>query len=84
MSGVVVKPMGWRTFCSNSGNCEAETPIGQYVIQFEGLGFEAIWMLYLPYKDTSTGKGYETLEQAKAAAHTDYETKILSALEIAV
>lgn len=77
----VVKPLEWRTFCSRSGNCEAKTALGEYVLQFEGLGFDASWMLYLPHNDYSTGVCYDTLDAAKSAAFADYSARIMSAIE---
>lgn len=77
----VVKPLEWRTFCSRSGNCEAKTALGEYVLQFEGLGFDASWKLYLPHNDYSTGVCYHTLEAAKSAAFADYSARIMSAIE---
>ena len=78
-AAVKVKPLKWRVFCSRSGNCEAKTALGEYVLQFEGSGFDASWKLYLPHKDFSTGVAYHALEAAKAAAQANYEACILSA-----
>lgn len=80
-AGVKPKALEWRTFCSRSGNCEAKTALGEYVLQFEGLGFDASWKLYLPHEDYSTGVCYNTLEAAKSAAFADYSARIMSVIE---
>jgi hypothetical protein len=71
-----VKALAWRVFCGNSGNSEAVTPFGRYVIQIEDAG----WALY-PFNEGPMDWGYSTREAAKAAAQADYERRILSALE---
>ncbi len=73
---VAVKALEWRTFCSRSGNCAAQSPLGEYVIQNE----DDLWMVYLPYQDKRWGKGHDTLDGARAAAQADYEARIRSAL----
>ena len=71
-----IKALEWRTFCSRSGNCAAQSPVGEYVIQNE----DDLWLVYLPYQDQRWGKGHSTIEEAKAAAQVDYEARICSAL----
>lgn len=73
---VAVKPLEWMVFCSNSGNCSANTALGEYVIQSE----DELWIVYRPHEDAQHGKGHDTLEAAKAAAQADYERRVLSAL----
>lgn len=73
---LAVKALEWQTFCSRSGNCAAHSPVGEYVIQNE----DDLWLVYLPYQDKRWGKGHSTVEEAKAAAQSDYESRILSAI----
>lgn len=72
---VAVKALEWRVFCSRSGNSEAKTQFGEYVIQSERDG----WMLYL-LNEQDSSSAYSTIDFAKAAAQSDYETRIRSAL----
>lgn len=76
MTGAVqVKPLEWRIFCSNSGNSEAKSPMGEYIIQSETDG----WVMYLPHEQDD-GTSFPTIEAAKAAAQADFEKRIRSAL----
>lgn len=75
MSEIEVKALEWRVFCSRSGNCEAKTQFGEYVIQSETDG----WCLYLLNQDDAHA-AYSTLEYAQAAAQSDYDARIRSAL----
>lgn len=75
-----IMALEWHTFCSRSGNCAAQSPVGEYVIQNE----DDLWLVYLPYQDKRWGKGHSTIEEAKAAAQADYETRIRSALSAQV
>lgn len=72
---VEVKALEWRVLCSRSGNSEAKTPFGEYVIQSERDG----WMLYL-LNEQDAHMAYSTIDFAKAAAQADYEQRIRSAL----
>ncbi|GMB80493.1 hypothetical protein NN6n1_12750 [Shinella zoogloeoides] len=69
------KALEWRVFCSRSGNSEAKTPFGEYVIQSERDG----WMLYL-LNEQDACVAHSTIDLAKAAAQADYEQRIRSAL----
>lgn len=70
---VAVKGLEWITFCSASGNCDAKTPFGKYVIQSEADG----WCLF---NEDDASSVHSTLDAAKAAAQADYEARIRSAL----
>lgn len=79
IGAVKVKPLEWRIFCSASGNCDAETPFGQYVIQSEPEGETPRWCMYLP-NENDAHTAHPTLKAAKAAAQADYEARIRSAI----
>ncbi|MEY9198727.1 hypothetical protein ABIA16_003843 [Sinorhizobium fredii] len=78
MSGAVVKALEWRVFCARSGNCEAKAPYGEYVIQSETDG----WCLYLPWQQSEVDSVHSTLDYAKAAAQSDFDARIRSALVV--
>lgn len=73
---VKVKPLAWRVFCGNSGSVEAEAFGDQYVIQNES----EIWCLYRPYQDTPASH-HGALHDAKAAAQSDFESRIRLAID---
>jgi len=73
---VEIKPLDWRVFCGTSGNSDAQSPLGEYVVQNE----DGIWKLYLPGQEDPTGSGYFTRDEAEAAGQADYEKKIRSVL----
>lgn len=74
--GVEVKPLDWIVFCSRSGNCEAKTPFGQYVVQNES---EKCWRWYLPWKEDHEGE-FRTCDEARAAAEADFKSRIIASL----
>ncbi|MER8827189.1 hypothetical protein NKH73_13965 [Mesorhizobium sp. M0938] len=76
VEAVAVKGLEWRVFCSKSGNCEAETSFGLYIIQNE----EGLWVLYLLDDDAGLGGKHKTIEAAQATAQADYEARIRSCL----
>lgn len=66
-----VKPLSWRIFCSRSGNRIAETPFGDYVLQFEN----GQWVLYYPHSEDKAW-AFDDLEPALAMAQEDVTQRI--------
>lgn len=76
-----VKPLVWIVY-SNNGNCCADTSFGKYTVED---CYEDGWGMWTPREhddglDPANGF-HQTLEAAKAAAQSDYEARILAALE---
>ena len=72
-----VKPLVWRQYSPN-GNSEAQTTIGQYVVEDHGLNDWGVWLN--DTHDPIIGP-FNTLEAAKAAAQADYEARVLACFD---
>ncbi|NSZ73291.1 hypothetical protein G6L74_05980 [Agrobacterium tumefaciens] len=77
---VVVKALEWRQFTDRENDIEAITPCGRYAIRPSITAKR--FRLYVP--DGKEVGLYETLQETKAAAQTDYEARIRSALSAQV
>lgn len=71
------KPLDWRVFCGRSGNRDAKTPFGEYVVQSETAN---TWQVWFPGNQDEANLTRGSAEEAEAAAQADYERRILSAL----
>lgn len=81
LRAVKVRALEWTQYCSNAGNSSAPAFGGEYIC--ERAGDDGNYGLWIPLDGPADDpRGYyEELAAAKAAAQTDYETRIRSALE---
>ena len=89
VQGVQVKELQWRELTSPredghgepNGDWEAQTPFGFYEIEMvEGPGI-VVWGLTFGIEEEYIGGDHASPDAAKVAAQSDYETRILGALE---
>jgi hypothetical protein len=73
--GVTVKPLEWRSLSLPVGSWAARTPFGDYRVGENGRN-----EFYFFLEGHSHSPGFKTIVDAKAAAQTDYESRITAAL----
>ena len=84
MNNVKVKPLVWvEQDGHGESSCDypwllASPLIGDYAVGRHSAG--DFWA-YADFDDRSIGSGFETIEDAEAAAQADYEARIRSCLE---
>ena len=68
-----VKPLRWQVYCANTGNCEASTAFGPYVVE---CCHEEGWGMWTPKEQgggDDPGHGYyDSIEAAQAAAEAHW------------